>query len=150
MKICLLVGTLFLSLSGGVACASPGKGDRTFHDLVINKCQVKSMHVQWDFSTLLAEPTRAVSVKWEGDEKCSIGNLKLAFKIAGDIGYGWVHCNIDDVPKPGKSYGQGMAGSPGWDKLLCRDDKCQGGFLDEADARQLWKKGSVIAMEILP
>lgn len=146
MKIILWFSSfLLISLSSVSLAAGPGSGTMSKRNMQIGLCSADSVTVKWKLDSLMGEATVLGSLKWDGDQNCSLPSSTTIWLEVSDNSGGKGYVRISPViPKANKGYGYNTTGSPNWGKTLCsyRGTKITG-CQQSADAKRLWKKGNV-------
>ena len=128
---------------------SQDKGTLTKTNVTHYGCDISSITVKWSFRSLLGEPIRGGSYKWEAgygtDDDCLSYKdfiiLKVQYNRDSNF-YAWV--DIDPtVPKAGQGYAYNVSGSPSWDELFCGFNRNgeQYNCWSEEEAKTMWVDG---------
>ena len=102
---------------------SQGKGTLTKRNVTHYGCEISSITVKWSFKSLMGEPVRSGSYKWDAgygaDNDCLSYKDYVIIKVQSNSNSNaWVDIN-PTVPKAGHSYAYNTSGSPSWDDLFC-------------------------------
>ena len=143
--------TIGLVLLFAVAGICQDKGSITRENFRVKDCNIKSMTVKYDISTIFGEPLVKGSYKWEAGEDTDSDCLPYNFVVWLEYSYGdnRGYVRLDPVvPEAGKGYGYNVPGSPNWNKLFCsfRGPSRQECF-GKSEAKSLYKAGSVTNFE---
>jgi hypothetical protein len=124
----------------------PGEGTLTQHSVPIGDCLAASVTVMYRLDSLMGEPTVGGSFRWEGAECEAPYDTVVWLRVSNSEAEG--HVRLDPaVPAAGAGYGMNTTDSPNWEGergVLCGyRGHLRASCLPEADAKRLWKTGTV-------
>ena len=138
----------FLTLNPNDAF-SQDEGVLTKRNIDHHGCKISSMTAKWSFRSLMGEPIKGGSYKWEAgyrtEEDCLSYKDFIILKVqstSNSSAYAWVEID-PTVPKAGQGYSYNTSGSPSWNDLFCGFNRSGQKYncWDEESAKKFWKGG---------